>query len=400
MNRRKYLLILISTCILLSCQPDPLSILDTPENYEFYRGNQSTVDFSGQTIRLQMAEELVTLMATLDGDLSLALERFRNESEEGNEVAPFANEELNNSAKNIHSKVAASIDLFSSNTVESSEIKSTLESFITNQYEEVIPLSNSLAIRGTAGQIADGTTARYVNSKGMENDHLLAKSLIGALILDQIINNYLSSSILDEASNKQDNDVNQTVIEQAYTTMEHKWDEAYGYLFGLSINPEDPLPTLGEGMFLNKYLKRVNDDNDFTGIATDVFNAFRIGRAAIVAKEYDIRDEQAAILKSNLSKVIGIRAVYYLQQAKNLLESQNYGAAFHALSEGYGFIYSLRFTRDAYSSTPLFSKVEVQSYLNILENTEGFWNVSNEDLETLSTTIAAKFEFTVAQASE
>ena len=104
---------------------------------------------------------------------------------------------------------------------------------------------------------------------------------------------------------------------KSYTTMEHKWDEAYCYLFGVSSDESDPLATLGEDAFLNKYLSRVERDSDFEGIAQQVFDAFKLGRAAIVAGDYSVRDEQANIIRELISKVIAVRAVYYLQQGKN-----------------------------------------------------------------------------------
>ena len=42
------------------------------------------------------------------------------------------------------------------------------------------------------------------------------------------------------------------------------------------------------------------------GIADAIYDAFKLGRAAIVAKDYTLRDEQAAIIKVELSKVVGV----------------------------------------------------------------------------------------------
>jgi hypothetical protein len=75
---------------------------------------------------------------------------------------------------------------------------------------------------------------------------------------------------------------------------------------------------------LFKYLGRVDSDPDFAGIAEETFDAFKLGRAAIVAGDYDVRDEQIAILRENISEVIGIRAVYYLQAGKRALEDEKW----------------------------------------------------------------------------
>ena len=186
--------------------------------------------------------------------------------------------------------------------------------------------------------------------------------------------------------------------------MEHKWDEAYGYAYGLNADAANPNADLGADSFLNEYIERANSDSDFEGIAEDIFNAFKLGRAAIVAKNYDIRDQQAEIIKENISKVIAIRAIFYLQNGKLGLagETPNYGSAFHALSEAYGFIYSLQFTRKPNSTDPYFTKNEVDAFLTDLldDGDNGLWNVESTTLDSISEDIAARFDFTLAQAAE
>jgi len=186
--------------------------------------------------------------------------------------------------------------------------------------------------------------------------------------------------------------------------MEHKWDEAYGYLFGNSANKTNPLPTIGDDdIFLNKYLGRVEGDDDFAGVAERVFNAFKLGRAAIVAGDYEVRDEQAQIIREEVSKLIGIRAVFYLQAGLQSIdqETPNFGTAFHDLSEGYGFIYSLQFTRIPGTDSPYFTKAEVDEFLNRLlgDGPNGLWDVTPATLDALSTEIAEAFDFTVEQAA-
>jgi hypothetical protein len=59
----------------------------------------------------------------------------------------------------------------------------------------------------------------------------------------------------------------------------------------------------------------------------------------------------------------------------------------------------LRFTRISESNTALFSEQEVNDFVSLLEAENGFWSVSSETLDSISEDIAAKFDFTVAQAS-
>lgn len=398
-QKRQLLALIIISALLTSCDkdPNPTINVENPVNYEFLRDGNSTVSFSGQTTRISMATELISAMTDFGSNTENLLEMYANQSASGDDVNPFAEANLNESTKSIKSKVAASADFFSTNTAEAAIIKADLESWITAQVNEVFPNSNELASAGVAGQIADGSAVRYVNTQGLEYNQAVAKSLIGALMVDQICNNYLSTAVLDADQNIQEN-TDGVTGDNSYTTMEHKWDEAYGYLFGKSTDASDPIATLGEDSFLNKYLSRVNDDSDFEGIAVDIFEAFKLGRAAIVAGDYDLRDEQAKILKQKISEVIGVRAVYYLQNGKIALENNDMGGAFHDLSEGFGFVYSLRFTRKSDNNSAYFDRAEVDGFINQLTNGNGFWDLDSNTLDDISEQIAAKFDFTVAEA--
>ncbi|XWN37279.1 MAG: DUF4856 domain-containing protein [Balneola sp.] len=404
MNLSKSLLIIAALFFTFSCDTNNSdSEIATPESYEFTRNGESTVSFSGQTTRIKMAAELTSAMTDFDNTTKeLLLEMFRNQTENGGDANPYSDTNLNAATKNVKSKVAASTDFYSSNTAVSSEIKAQFEAWLTAQVDEVFPNENIQAQPGVAGQIADGSSTRYVNAKGFEYNQLVAKSLIGALMADQILNNYVSTSVLDAGTNVEDNSNGITAEGKAYTNMEHKWDEAFGYLYGNSSNTANPNLTIGQDdSFLNKYLGRVEGDDDFAGIAQAIFDAFALGRAAIVEGDYDLRNEQAEILRAQISTVIGVRAVYYLQSGKNVLEQANpdFGAAFHDISEGYGFIYSLQFTRQPGTDQPYLTKTEVDGFISLLEADNGLWDVTPQTLQDISVDIASKFNFTIEEAA-
>ena len=65
----------------------------------------------------------------------------------------------------------------------------------------------------------------------------------------------------------------------------------------------------------------------------------------------------------------------------------NTADAFHALSEGYGFIMSLQFTNDG-TGNPYFSNSEVNAFLASMDN---FWTVENSTLESIRDEISSKF---------
>jgi hypothetical protein len=389
--------IFIVSVFLQSCSNDDeggSTQIDSPTTYSFSREGSSTVSYSGQTTRILMAEELVEAMkddTKTEAELDAMFAHIENADD-------FSDADLNTSDKSIRSKVAASTDFYSANTTESNEIKADFDSWIASQVDDVFPRWSFVASEGEAGalQQAGGGTTRYLNEKGLEYNQAFAKGLIGGLMMDQILNNYLSPAVLDAGSNVENND--NAVLEdgKTYTTMEHKWDEAFGYLYGNEADATAPV--LDVDQFLSEYLERVDADSDFTGIASNVYNAFILGRAAIVAGEYEIRDEQAEIIKENLSIIPAVRAVYYLQAGKNSLNIDN-ATAFHALSEAYGFIYSLQFTRQTNSSIPYFSKTEVDAYLAELMEYNGFWDVTEETLDTISAEISAEFGFTTEEAA-
>ena len=389
-------IVAVAAILFTSCSNDDdnSNPIETPTTYAFSRNNASTVDFSGQTTRIAMADALVNALkdntktqAQLDGMFAHA---------QGN--ADFTDANLNASDKNVRSKTAASTDFFASNTTDANAIKADFDGWIASQVTNVFPKWNTVATAGNAGQLqqSGGGTIRYINAKGLEYNQALAKGLIGALMLDQILNNYLSPAVLDAGTNVADN--NNGVLEsgKSYTSMEHKWDEAYGYLYGSELDPA--VPVLDADQFLSEYIERVSADSDFATIDDDVYNAFKLGRAAIVAKNYKVRDAQAEIIKENLSKIPAVRGVFYLQASKANLGIDN-ARAFHALSEAYGFIYSLQFTRKPNSTQPYVTKTEVEGYLAQLMAGNGFWDITATTIDNISNAIAAKFGFTTAQAA-
>lgn len=388
---------LIAASILTSCtkDDDTKKNLQTPATYEFTRNGQSTVSFGGQTTRIAMATELSSELKNNTKTAVQLKAMFAHVEGDAN----FSDAALNASNKSIRSKVAASKDYFSANTAEASAIKAQFDTWITEQATNVFPNWEVTATAGTAGQLqqAGGGSVRYVNAKGFELNQFVAKSLIGGLLLDQINNNYLSTNVLDAGSNIANNDNDVVEEGKPYTTMEHKWDEAFGYLYGAEDNPAAPV--LGADSFLNKYLSRVDQDDDFKGIAKAVFDAFALGRAAIVAKDYSVRDAQANIIREKLSTVAAVRAVHYLQAGKKAIASGDMASAFHDLSEGFGFVYSLQFTRKPGAEVPYFTNAEINTYVNQLSEGNGFWDVTGTTLDAISSEIALRFGFTVEAAA-
>ncbi len=396
MRRVIFSALAVSTLILGSCSKSKTTEIpvNAPQTYEFTRGGNTTVSFSGQTTRIKMATELSNALKDNTKTKAELAAMFNHSA--GN--ADFSDADLNASSKNLRSKTAASSDYFSANTTEANAIKATFDGWLNSQVDDVFPNWSTNAVAGTAGKIQEngGGSTRYVNAKGLELNQAYAKSTIGALMADQMLNNYLSKSVLDAGTNVADNDAGTLVSGKNYTTMEHKWDEAYGYLYGAETNRA--VPVLGADSFLNKYLARVDADADFKGIAKEIYDAFKLGRAAIVAKNYTLRDQQANIIRAAVSKVIAIRAVHYLQAGKATLATDK-ASAFHDLSEGYGFVYSLRFTRDTNTNQPNLPVAEINAFISTLMQNNGFWDVTATTLDQISDRIAGVYGFTKEQAA-
>ena len=349
--------------------------VEVPYSYEFARAGESTVSFSGQTARLNMADAVYLALKSNTSTKEQILEMF-------NDGTGFADESLNTSGKKMGNKTAAS-------PLASATVKPLFDAMIADFVDNVIPNWASDASNGQPGVLTDPTRTIRVNAKGHEVDQTFIKGIIGAMAVDQIINNYITPYQLDSGTRVQDNDNNVLSSGKNYTDMEHKWDEGFGYLYGQEADHTrldlGTSPT-GNGTTLNKYFKKVNADNQ-KGMGVTVFNAFKRGRAFIVAKQYDKRDEQAEIIKKELSKLVAYKAVDYLNGYMSKIAAGNTADAFHALSEGYGFIMSLQFTNDG-TDTPYFSNTEVNAFLASMDN---FWTVENSTLESIRDEIKSKF---------
>jgi hypothetical protein len=372
--------------------PDQNTTYTVPATYKFERNSTTTVDFSGQSSRLLMLEEMganIKTAATNGTEVSqTTLTQMYSNSNNA-----FLNASLNTSGKQLKDKTAASKDYFQlflggGSTTEKLNVQSLFET----QFNLVSSASlGATASAGVEGFYLDGTSKRLFAANGLEPQQVLLKGLMGAIFMDQIVNNYFSKTKLDEGTNKINN-TNKIVAEgNAYTTMEHFWDEGYGYIYGVDGTK-----------FWSSYIDQVNADIDFNTVKVDIELAFRTGRAAIVANDYATRDAQIDIIKTKLALIPAVRAVYYLQEGKGKLTTDKGAKAFHALSEAYGFIISLRYTNKPGTDNPYFTKAEVDTMLNsMVSGTNGLWDIDTlaPKLDTISAQIAAKFGFTVAQAA-
>lgn len=393
-----YSALTIASLSIISCTNDdstseePIANYTVPATYTFERNSSTTVDFSGQSSRLLMLEEMGNVIKNAATNGTIA-DKTVLSNMYSNSNNPFSTTDLNTSGKQLKDKTAASKDYFElylggGSTSEKLSVQAFFESQLTLAQQASLGTN---AAAGVAGAYLDGTSKRLFAPNGLEPQQILLKGMMGASFMDQIVNNYLSKNKLDEGSNKTNNSNKIVETGKTYTTMEHNWDEAYGYIYGVDGTK-----------FWSSYISQVNADADFNTLTADINLAFRKGRAAIVANDYATRDAQIAIIKAKLALVPAVRAVFYLQEGKGKLVTDKGAKAFHALSEGYGFIISLRYTNNPATNAPYFTKSEVDAMLaNMVSGTNGLWDIDTlgAKLDAMSTQIAVKFGFTVAQAA-
>lgn len=218
---------------------------------------------------------------------------------------------------------------------------------------------NKPGFKGVPGKIG----SRLFNYTGLEFNQAVAKGLMGGLSL------YNINAIFDKIPS----DDNKTVVAGQGTAMQHNWDLAFGYV-GIPANYDTttaytsamvdrPFALGGYFAERGKYLKS-------GGI---VFEAFRKGRAAIVAKDYKTRDAAIATIKEYLEKTLAASAYYYMltPQTQAALD-----AKFHSLSEGYGFIIALKY-RDASSKL---TAANYQTLLDIIKT--NFYTLAEDPSNT------------------
>ena len=369
-------------------EPLPIVIVEeviAPATYSFERGGATTVSYGGQSARLNMAASLFNKLNDENVSAATLLEMFNEgtgfTAEDGASAEDEAAiEALNGSGKKLGNKTAAYGD---------ASVQPKIAGFLTEYAEDVSPNFVVDAEAGVAGSHtgAGGRTVR-INGKGMELNQVFAKSLIGALVMDQAAYGYLSATKIGDDV---DNDASGLGAGE-YTKMEHHWDEGLGYVYGQEDDITMAAAPQGNGVLFNKYLKKVSaDGKEEPGLGATIYDAFKLGRAAIVAGDATVRDEQAEIVKTKMSRVILHKAAHYLKGAAEAKAAGDidYADFFHGLSEGYGFVLSLQFTYDS-SGASYFSYAEVAEMLATLEAGNGFWDVTAADLNAMAAQIEAK----------
>lgn len=312
--------LLALSAMISSCnQGDDTPELDVPSTYTFTRDGQSTVNYSGQTERLDMLALMSAYLKSSNTVGAAALDAATLKDMFANENAPFGSSTFE---KDLRSKC------FQSDVA-------TFEGFMDNA--AAASQATGTASNGVAGVQVDGSTdltsGYRVDANGIEWTQVIEKGLMGAVFYYQAMDVYLSEDRMGSVGNEN--------LEEGknYTAMEHYFDEAYGY-FGV---PADfpSLATIDDSRFWGKYCNSRNNGL-YEGINDELSLAFRTARAAISAKDYEARDEAIQTIMQKWSIVIAASAVDYLNQSLTTSGTAEY-KRYHAMSEAIGFMLSLKY---------------------------------------------------------
>ncbi len=337
-----------------SCVPAGYTI---PSTYNFTDGGgNSTVNFSGQTQRLDQLSELVVLMKTGTTTTLSAQDlkdMFANAGGNGNGLFSFS------SSKQLKDKCFA--------------LDTALFHTWMNEIAVASASNASVASSGQAGTLTTGTSNYLFDANGKEHVQLIEKGLMGAVFMYQALNVYFGESEM--------NVDNSVAVDPAngeyFTTMEHHFDEAFGY-FGVSSD----FPLLVPNRFWGKYC---NAQNAVLNSNSDMMSNFLKGRAAITAKELADRDQAIVAIQNEWEAISAYQAMTYLDGAISNFGVDN-ALFLHELSEAYAFAWNLRYA-------PLATrKMSTSEHAALMAQfPANFWSITLTDLNSIKNTINAKY---------
>ena len=367
--------VIISSCSSDSDNNEPVvcGLSSFPSEYSFADDNgNSTVYYGGQASRLGAAEDVYN---TLNADAVYTQADLITDFAVNNIAGKFAENVGNGSYGSPGNRATIVSDLH--------------QLFADYELASADFAAATVAAPGQAGLLPKnngaGADIYELTADGWEVDQQYAKMLIGALCLEQNAYDYLTKIDLTNDNSERGYNGDQAWGPTYYTKAEHYFDEAYGYVYGLDHHTNgdgynfsgDLDDEINNDLFIGKYLHK----HDGTGASGnnwrfDAYNAYILGRQAIVDNCQDVLNAQINIINTTLSKVVAWHAADYLSKsADGALDPNTFSSYNHALSEAWGFVYSLQFTKMS-NGMPLFSHDEVNDMIAEM-NTTTAWGFKN-----------------------
>lgn len=203
-------------------------------------------------------------------------------------------------------------------------------------------------------------TFGYADARGLVVADAWQKMLMGAIYLDKILNVHLDEEKLNDNKLREDHQNLVLVGLGNYTELEHELDMAYGfYRFFIPMSKSEQLQIL-------------------RGAEQKMINAFVEARKALDIHDYAEMWRQIRYIREKLSRLVAVHAVNLLvgnNTISNLKSDEPY-FALPLLSQAYGLIYALQFTRKA-NGEPYFTYEQIKDILKSLLDSEngGLWQL-------------------------
>ncbi|MFK7807558.1 MAG: DUF4856 domain-containing protein [Saprospiraceae bacterium] len=353
---KRYLLLIATLLVFSSCGKDDDSsedvTYDIPTTYDF-----ENVSYTGQTQRLQQLLEMKAYMGTSQtSGVALDADKLK---------AMYENDAAN---------AGWTQDYEESKQIKGKTFEAVQEDF-AKLMEELAEVSQSTVAgaEGVSGVIesADGAKAYLVGADGLDHAQVIEKGLMGALIYYQATGVYMEPGKIDTD--------NETVEEGKGTSMEHAFDEAFGY-FGV----QKDFPTNSDNLaFWGSYS---NKRNEMLGSNQKMMDAFLKGRAAISNNDLTSRDEAIETLRIEWELISVGTALHYLNDG--IANFGDMAIRSHGVSEAVGFIYSLQF-----NPAKKITNAQVDELLELIAVSSDFeemdlYNITVENLEEAKTKLA------------
>jgi hypothetical protein len=305
------LLLLLSTLI-FACKdgegyPPSYTI---PTSYDF-----ENVNYSGQTQRLQMFGELKAYMNSARTN-GITLDANRLAGMYANDASLAQWTGTYESSKQLRDKTLSAVQ---------ADFDALLAE-LANASASTLPGTN-----GQAGRITslDGSKTYLVGDDGLDHAQLVEKGLMGACLYYQATSVYLGPDKM--------NVDNETITPGEGTTMEHHWDEAFGYL-GVPVD----FPSNTDGLlFWGSYS---NQRNDLLNSNQLLMDAFLAGRAAISNNDLIERDKAIETIRTEWERIAVGSVLHYINSG--IANFDDMALRAHSLSEGIGFLYALQFNTE------------------------------------------------------
>ena len=326
-----------------SCKKDDDSLpaiksYTVPTTYNF-----SNANFTKSTQLAKMVVEIDAYLKTANaGSSVVTLNQSKLNNMFSNTGNPYADATLNTSGINITTF--------------------TSDAPVYKAYADSVLMYNNgtTATAGTGGFVARGTNKIIVGPRGLEYGQAFVKGTMGGLFFKEAVNRLNAVKSMP---------VTDTINAQA------AWDAAFGYLavpvnYDTSVTyaSSDPNRPLLWGGYLAERGKAIQAG----GV---IFQAFLKGRAAIGGYDVAVRNAQADIILAKWEQLCAAAALNYVTAPTASSAIGNYGTQLHALSEGYGFIASLKY-RSANSKLSAANFETLKTIINkdfyVLLNQAGF----------------------------